>query len=106
MTNKQTPADKLEDALRREYVPTQIASYVAQIVGIEVNAAWRATPAGLEAAKAEDGYTELDLEMVLSKQENNKVILQTKLDFFKALFNEQEAGRSLSKRKSKKHVQS
>lgn len=87
---KQKPSEKLVAALRREYLPTEIMKYIGQIRAIEVNAIWRATPQGIAAGKKEDGYEGEDLKMALEKQEENRQILLTKVDFLKDLYDQEE----------------
>lgn len=89
-SKKLSPFDTLEATIRKDYVPGQIVRLVNDIVAIEVNAAWRASPEGLKDAKEVDGYSAEQLKEVLKKQEANKAILQRKVDFFKRLYNEQE----------------
>lgn len=87
---KLSPSEYLEASIRREYVPGQIARNLNEIVAIEVNALWRATPEGKKAAKDEDNYSPEDLKEVLKKQEANKARIQVKVDFLKRLYDQQE----------------
>ncbi len=88
---KASPANKLEAAIRREYVPNQIIKILNDILAIEVNALWRATPEGKTAAKRDDNYSAEDLAAVLKKQEENRSILRVKADFLKGLLDQQES---------------
>lgn len=87
---KLSASDRLEAAVRREYVPNEIVRSLNEIIGIEVNAAWRATPEGMKAANREHGYQQEDLQKALKKQEEHKANLQEKVDFLKQLLDKQE----------------
>lgn len=87
---KLSASDRLEAAVRREYVPNEIVRSLNEIIAIEVNAAWRATKAGMKAAKREHGYEPEDLQKALKKQEEHKANLQEKVDFLKQLLDSQE----------------
>lgn len=87
---KLSASDRLEAAVRREYVPNEIVRSLNEIIGIEVNAAWRGTPEGLKAAKREHGYEPAELKLALKKQEEHKANLQEKVDFLKQLLDKQE----------------
>ena len=86
---KLTPADKLEAAIRTQYLPGQMAGLLSQIMEIETNALWRATPEGIKEAKEENEYTLEDIKTVLGKQAKRRAALLLKVDFIGRLYNEQ-----------------
>lgn len=89
MAKKSTPADKLEQEIRDQYVPGQLAGLLSRVLEVETNALWCATPEGKAQTLRDHDYDEEQLAQVLEKQAANKDILQEKVDFLKKLYNEQ-----------------
>lgn len=83
------PSQILEATIREQHLPQEIARIMTQILDIETNVKWRATPEGKKAAKDDDDYSPDDLKKVIEKQKAHAAKLRVKVDFLMGLYDKQ-----------------